>query len=325
LSDGSVPGGERPKKKKRRGSMMPAFGGRLKRTDFFHRVSASVVRGLMGLVKRIGRTRAERLALLSVRIIGPLLPENRMARDSIAKALPEKSAAEREAILKGAWANFARVIVEFVFLGDLAAAFDPAHPDTGTVTVSGIDRFVALRDDGKPAIIVAAHLANWEILGVVAHKFGLKSVLPFRVPSNLHFAEDLIAQREAMMGKLVSQHRGAAMEIAAALDRGDHLGMLVDQRLAQGIAVPFFGRPAMTNPLAAKFARQYDCPVHGARAVRRPDGGLHLELTGPLDLPRDAAGLIDVPGAMAVINNLVESWVREHPDQWFWLHNRWKR
>jgi KDO2-lipid IV(A) lauroyltransferase len=303
---------------------MAAAGGWLNRTDFVRRISAGAVRGLMGLVKRVGRVRAERLALMSARLLGPLLPENRMARDSIAKAFPEKGAEEREAILKGAWANFARVIVEFLFLEELAAAFDPAHPDAGIVTVSGIDRFVTLRDDGKPAIIVAAHLANWEILGVVAHKFGLKSVLPFRVPRNLYFAEDLIAQREAMMGKLISQHRGAAMEIAAALDRGDHLGMLVDQRLAQGIAVPFFGRPAMTNPLAAKFARQYDCPVHAARAIRRPDGGLHLELTGPLDLPRDSDGQINVYGAMVVVNKQVEAWVREHPDQWFWLHNRWK-
>jgi KDO2-lipid IV(A) lauroyltransferase len=311
-----------PRRKKR--PIAPTFGGRMVRSDFFYRLSAGAVRGLMALVKKIGRDRALRAALVLARVVGPLMPENRMARDSIARAFPEKSAAERDAILKGAWENFARVIVEFVFLEELAAAFDPAHPDTGPITVGGIDQFVALRDDGKPAIIIAAHLANWEILGVVAHKFGLKSVLPFRVPRNLHFADDLIRQREAMMGKLVSQHRGAAMEIAAALDRGEHLGMLVDQRLAQGIAAPFFGRPAMTNPLAAKFARQYDCPVHGARAVRLPGGRLHLELTGPIALPRDADGLVDVHRATAAINGVVEEWVREHPEQWFWLHNRWK-
>lgn len=323
MSDGNAPSGNRPKKK-RRGPVAPTFGGRLVRSDIFYRMSAGTVRGLMALVKKIGRARALRGALVLARVVGPLMPENRMARDSIAKAFPEKSAAERAAILKGAWENFARVIVEFVFLEDLAASFDPAHPDSGPVTVSGIDQFVALRDDGKPAIIIAAHLANWEILGVVAHKFGLKSVLPFRVPRNLHFAEDLIAQREAMMGRLISQHRGAAMEIAAALDRGEHLGMLVDQRLGNGIAAPFFGRPALTNPLAAKFARQYDCPVHGARAVRLPGGRLHLELTPPIDLPRDAEGLIDVHRATATINGVVEKWVREHPEQWFWLHNRWK-
>ncbi len=64
--------------------------------------------------------------------------------------------------------------------------------------------------------------------------------------------------------------------------------------------------------------------MHGARAIRRPDGGLHLELTPRIDLPRDAEGLIDVRAATIRINEIVEGWVREHPDQWFWLHNRWK-
>jgi KDO2-lipid IV(A) lauroyltransferase len=64
--------------------------------------------------------------------------------------------------------------------------------------------------------------------------------------------------------------------------------------------------------------------VHGARAIRLPGGRLHLELTGPIALPRDSEGLIDVAAATAAINAIVEGWVREHPDQWFWLHNRWK-
>ncbi len=83
------------------------------------------------------------------RIIGPRLPEHRMARAAIAASFPEKSEAERAEILRGAWENFAAVVVEFVFLEELAAEFDPAHPTEGLVTVSGLDHFVALRDDGK--------------------------------------------------------------------------------------------------------------------------------------------------------------------------------
>ena len=289
------------------------------------RTIAAVLRGLIRLVTWIGRRRAAQVSVFLCRAIGPLTPENRTAAGNIAAAFPEKSAAERKAILRGCWDNFACVLVEFVFLSDLTAGFDPAKPAAGDLTVSGIDQFVALRDDGKPAVIFAAHLANWEVLGVVATKFGLKTVLPYRAPANAHLAEDMLQQREALMGTLVPNSRGAAFEIGAAMARGEHLGMLVDQRLASGIMVPFFGRPAPTNPLAAKFARQFDCPVHGARAIRTPDGGLHLELTPPIEMPRDADGLIDVAGATAKITAIVEGWVREHPEQWFWLHDRWRR
>ena len=302
-----------------------SLGARFTRSALFHRASAGLLRAGMGGVRSLGRQRATRMVSGLLRSVGPLLPEHRMAKANIAASFPEKSEAERAAILAGAWDNFARVIVEFVFLEELAAAFDPTQPTGGPISVSGLDRFLALRDDGKPAIIVAAHLANWEILGVVAHKFGLKTALPFRAPRNMQLAADVLAQREALMGTLVESGRGAAFEIAAALDRGDHLGMLIDQRINRhAIDAPFLGRPALTNPMPARLARQYQCPVHGARAIRRSDGGLHLELTPELDLPRDSDGEIDVAASTVAINRLVEGWVREHPDQWFWLHDRWR-
>jgi KDO2-lipid IV(A) lauroyltransferase len=294
------------------------------RSDPFSRIISSVIRVAMRITKWIGRDRTEKAALALCRLVGPLFKENRTAAGNIAAAFPEKSDEERQRILRGCWENFARVIVEFVFLEDLAAGFDPTSPDQGKITVSGVDQFLALRDDGKPAVIFAAHLANWEVLGVVAAKFGLSSVIPFRAPGNIHLAKDVLSTREELMGRLVANSRGAAFEIAAALDGGAHLGMLVDQRLSQGLTVPFFGRPAKTNPLAAKFARQFDCPVHGARAIRLPGGRFHLELTPEIDLERDQDGLIDVAAATAKINQIVEVWVREHPEQYFWLHDRWK-
>ncbi len=238
-------------------------------------------------------------------------------------AFPEKSAAERAAILRGAWENFASVAVEFLFLEEMTAPFDPARPDEGPITVEGIDQFVRLRDDGRTAVIFTAHLANWEVLGAIAKTFGLDTVLPYRAPSNAHFAEDVLAEREALMGMLVPNSRGAAFEIATAMEAGAHLGMLVDQKLFGGVRVPFFGHPAPTNPLAARFARQFDCPVHGARAIRLPGGRLHLELTPPVEMPRDADGAVDVAAATAKITGVVEGWVREHPEQWLWLHDRW--
>ena len=113
-------------------------------------------------------------------------------------------------------------------------------------------------------------------------------------------------------------------EIASAMEHGAHFGMMLDQRLASGIRVPFFGRPARTNPILASMARQFDCVVHGARAIRMPDGRLHILMTPPIDMPRDGEGLIDVAAATALMTSIIEGWVREYPEQWFWLHDRWR-
>jgi KDO2-lipid IV(A) lauroyltransferase len=74
----------------------------------------------------------------------------------------------------------------------------------------------------------------------------------------------------------------------------------------------------------ARLARQYDCPVHGARVIRLPKNRFRLDLTPALTLPRDADGLVDVNGAMQTITTVIEEWVREHPEQWLWLHRRWR-
>ena len=108
------------------------------------------------------------------------------------------------------------------------------------------------------------------------------------------------------------------------LDRGGHVGQLIDQHFTRGVVVDFFGRPCLANPLLAKLARYYDCPVHGVRVVRLPEGRFRLELTPALDLPRGADGQIDVAGAMQAMTAQVEAWVREHPGQWLWMHRRWR-
>jgi Kdo2-lipid IVA lauroyltransferase/acyltransferase len=292
--------------------------------DAVNAATGAMLRGMMRFVRWIGPERAEAIALPLFRVLSPLVKENRTAADNIAAAFPEKDESERAAILRGSWQNFAQTVVEFVFLDRLAAGFDVTRPGEGKIIVDGIDRFVALRDDDRPAVIFAAHLANWEVLAVVAAKYGLKMVIPYRRPTNRMLAEDILSQRVPLMGQLVPNSRGAGFEMAAALDRNEHLGMLVDQRLPHGLVLPFFGRPAQTNPLAAKFARQFDCPVHGTRAIRQPDGHLYLELTPEIEMPRDADGLIDVKGATMRMNQVIEGWIREHPEQWFWQHDRWR-
>jgi len=126
------------------------------------------------------------------------------------------------------------------------------------------------------------------------------------------------------MGRLINANIAAPVRMMEALDEGLHVGMLIDQYFARGPQVPFFGRLTHANPLLARLARQFECPVHGLRAIRLPAGGFQVEITEELVLPRDAAGKVDVTAATALMNRIVEGWVREHPGQWLWMHRRWR-
>ena len=100
--------------------------------------------------------------------------------------------------------------------------------------------------------------------------------------------------------------------------------MLVDQYLTNGVPVTFFGRKTTANPLLARLRRQIDCPIHGTRIIRLPDGRFRGEVTEEVKPVFDASGQIDIQGTMQAITDIVEGWVREYPDQWLWLHRRWR-
>jgi KDO2-lipid IV(A) lauroyltransferase len=102
--------------------------------------------------------------------------------------------------------------------------------------------------------------------------------------------------------------------------------MLVDQyyhEIHGAVRANFFGRSTPSNPTLARIARQFDCPVYGVRVVRLPKNRFRVDLVGPVDLPRDAEGKIDIQPATQKIMSIIEGWVREHPEQWLWLHRRW--
>jgi KDO2-lipid IV(A) lauroyltransferase len=99
--------------------------------------------------------------------------------------------------------------------------------------------------------------------------------------------------------------------------------LLVDQKLNDGIAVPFFGRPAMTAPALALLALHFDCTVLPARVERLHGAHFRLTIEPPLSLARTGNRTADAAALMTEVNRTLERWIRHRPDQWFWLHRRW--
>ena len=280
------------------------------------------------VLKAIRRTDPDRIAdagAAFLRRVGPFLPEHRVGRANLAAAFPEKSAAEIEEILRGVWDNLGRVVAEYAHL-DRLWDFDPARPAGGRIEVPAetLQRFLQLRDDGKPALVFSAHLANWELPTLAATRYGVDTAILYRAPSIGDIAAAVRDIRASKVARLIPTGIGAPSAIAAALESGAHVGMLVDQFFYQGIEVEFFGRPCRTNPIIARLARYFDVPIHGVRAIRLPDRRFRLELTEAIEAKRDATGAIDVRATTQMITAIIESWVREHPEQWLWVHRRWR-
>ena len=289
------------------------------------RLLGALVRAFFAAMRLLGPNMAPRFGAAVLRTLGPLTPAHRIGRDNIAAAFPEKTEAERRAILREAWDNLGRTACEYVHM-DAIWDFDVDHPDRGRITTTPevIARYAAMRDDGKPALIFAAHLANWELPAIAAAKHGIDAAALYRTPNSRAIAHEILRLRENSMGTLIPAGIAAPLRMAEALERGAHVGMLVDQRFGRGPRITFLGRTASANPLIAQLARRFECPVHGARAIRLPGGRFRLEITDELHLPRDEEGKVEIAAATAAINQVVEGWIREYPGQWLWMHRRWR-
>ncbi|HLN10067.1 MAG TPA: lipid A biosynthesis lauroyl acyltransferase [Xanthobacteraceae bacterium] len=305
-----------------------------------HRIDVRVALGFKRAVNAVaGRTaalllRALRLTDLDrtadmfaavMRTIGPRLREHRIGRANLAAAFPDKSPAEIEAILAGVWDNVGRTAAEFIHL-DRMWDYDRTHPKAGRAesTPESDAYFDRMRDDGQPALVFAAHLANWEQPALAAKGGGLNFAALFRRPNLSGISDAIMAARAGAMGTMIAGGPDAPFRIARALEQGQHVGLLVDQHYGNGVDVTFFGRTCKANPMLARLARHIDCPIHGTRAIRLPNNRFRVEMTDAITVPRDAGGRVDVQGTMQVITAIVEGWVREHPEQWLWLHRRWR-
>ena len=152
----------------------------------------------------------------------------------------------------------------------------------------------------------------------------MQSAVVYRMPNNRIVAREILRIRAASMGQLIRTRNQAPIEMSGALHAGKHVGMLTDQHFSRGVDITFFGRRCKANPAIARLAKHFDCPVVGVHTIRRPDGGFTIEGVGPLILPRNEKGEIDVPEATQMINTIIEGWIRENPGQWLWFHRRWR-
>ena len=261
--------------------------------------------------------RASALGGAIARRIGPHLGVTKRARVNLRQALPNLTAGEIETILLGMWDNLGRVAAEYPHLRRIKV-FEPG----GRVETHGLEHLDEALAARRRVVLFSGHLGNWEIAALAGGQYGLDIAQVYRAANNPLF-DRLIGRLRGDQGELIPKGAVASRRAAAALRRGGHLSLLVDQKLNDGIAVPFFGRDAMTAPALALFALHFDCDVLPVRIERT--GGVHFRLTvyPKLPLPRSGDRDADVLALMTAVNQTLEEWIRERPEQWFWLHRRW--
>jgi KDO2-lipid IV(A) lauroyltransferase len=291
---------------------------------FAHRIEAGAVRAALALFGALPPAAASDLAGAIARTIGPWLKPSRIAEQNLAAALPGLNEADRRRIVREVWDTMGRNAGEMVHLGRL----EESASGPGFVVTGFEENWAGLIADPGPSIIMTAHYGNWEVIPRILRARGVDHGFIYRAAGN-PLVDDIIQDvRRRNLGTAVPMFaKGAAgaRRAYAFMAKGGQLAMLTDQKLDNGIEVPFFGRPAMTAPAMASFALKFRCPVLPVRVLRRGPARLELICEPPLALPDTGDRTADIASLTLAMNQLLERWITEAPGAWLWLHRRWPK
>ncbi len=291
------------------------------------RLEAALIAVVIRVLFIIGPVRASNVGGLVARNIGPWLPVNRVAEQNLRRALPDRSAIERRGIIRGMWDNLGRTAAEMPHLGRLLPLASLAVPGAGWFCSEEhmIRDFAAAN---RSVLFFTGHLGNWEMTLPIAAQLGLKVGAVFRTASNPYVDTLINRLRQRAVGLDMPMFPKGAKGARAAfahMARGGSLGLLMDQKLNEGIAVPFFGQSAMTAPSLAVLALHFRCPVIPARVDRLGPARFRLVLETPLQLPASCSRERDILELTTQVNQTLERWITARPESWLWVHRRWPK
>lgn len=259
---------------------------------------------------------AKQLAILTFHV---LRIRRNVSLQNLQVAFPEKSSAWRQNIAFRSYHHFALVILEFMKMRCRT-------PEKIRRTVAGTNAGIVLNSlkEGKGAILVSGHFGNWEIGMAYLHTLRIKSAVIQQRQKNRLINQKMKNLREHWGMKIIYP-RGAVEACITELHSGKAVGILGDQDGGKrGVFVPFFGRQSSTHIGAAMLHLKTGAPLFFAAPVRRPDGRYEVNFS---PLPYFSPGEITqqiLQHITALHTGKLESAIRHHPEQYFWMHRRWK-
>lgn len=255
------------------------------------------------------------------RIIGALgwslsRRDRRRTLDHLAFAYPEMPEPARRRLGRACFRHHGTTLGECLHLFRRDCGFVGS-----VVEVRGWEEVERARREDRPILILTAHCGNWELLGAALNCRGLRMAAIAR-PLDEPVQQRMLAGLRARFGTptIARGSAGAARQLLITLRQGGALGILIDQDTkVDGVWVPFFSRLAFTPVAAAKIALRQRMAVIPSFIERLPDGRHLVTLHEPIDLPEDPTQ------ATALMTAKIEEQVRRRPEQWVWMHRRWRR
>jgi len=243
-----------------------------------------------------------------------------IAADNLRRAFPDWEEARLARTARGVYRHFGTVILDLLWMQGRSA--DALVELTET---DGVEHLTRARAAGRGVLCPGAHLGNWELQAIASAPLVGDVASIARPLDNPRLDSRLVALRTSTGNRVIYKQKALSQAIRT-LRQGGILAVLIDQNVQEqdGVFVRFFGRPACTTTVAAALALKTGCAIVPVRCTLQPDGRYLMAYGPPVEWTGSGRREEDLVALTQHLTSLIESWVRETPEQWLWLHRRWK-
>jgi KDO2-lipid IV(A) lauroyltransferase len=278
----------------------------------------AVARALGRIPRGLARLLAGGLAFAVYWSFGRL---RRVGWRNLALARPELSKAEKYRILRGVYCHLGWQLVEFCRM----TRYTPENTRNWMRT-EGLDYYFAAQARGKGILVVTGHLGAWELSSFYHSLMGHPMSMVIRRLDNRRL-DDFVNRIRCLHGNKVIHKDDFGRGLLTAMHAGQTVGILMDTNMTppQGAFVEFFGRQACTATGLAHVARKTGAAVLPGFMLWEPSEQKYVLHFGPeIEIPHTADVQADILAGTQLCTSAIEAWIRRYPDQWLWIHRRWK-
>ena len=277
-----------------------------------------LIRGVGVLPRRWARAAGASLGALAFLFTGRL---RRTGDRNLQIAYPESTAAWRKSTVRQLYRNLGLHLAEFCRM----SRYTP-EGTSGFIRYAGLEHYLAARERGRGVLVITGHLGLWELSSFYHSLMGYPMSMVIRRLDN-PLVDRLVNSIRCLHGNTVLHKDDFARGLLGAMRRGDTVGILMDTNMTppQGVFVNFFGTPACTASGLARVAMRTDAAtLPGFLTWREEERKYVLEFGEPIDLVRTGDDELDIVTNTQICTSAIEAWVRRFPEQWLWVHRRWK-
>jgi len=246
----------------------------------------------------------------------------RIVRRNLGFAYPEWPQDRIQALSRRVFQNTATTLLEFLQMSCLSKV-----DVLSKVYIRGKKHLDKAMENRSGAILIAAHLGNWEMSAIYASCYLREPMAAVARPIQPRWLDQWLNRLRTRFGNIILDKNKALPKMVRVLRQGRALGILIDQGTtrSEGVEVTFFGHTVTATPAAALLAQRYGSSVLPSFCVRERDGRLVVRVAPPLTLQKTKDSQADIQANTQIMTDAIEKAVRAYPDQWFWFHKRWKR